>query len=193
MDSEKEASLLPCPFCGGQAELCFQRDDLGDWKVECQGCGAVSCPEGMRYDKKLAIMDWNERILKTMKKKPKSPKVPRTRAGGEMTEAQFWGFLRSNLRLASRKWAPISRHALNACKRASQSDNKRLKFEHQCSACSGWFPRKQVEVDHIVPAGSLRSFEDIPGFVQRLFCEADGLVVLCEQCHQVKTNSSMEK
>jgi 5-methylcytosine-specific restriction endonuclease McrA len=128
-----------------------------------------------------------------MSKQPKKQKVPRTRAGGEMTEAQFWGFLRSNLRLASRKWAPISRLALNACKRPSQSDNKRLKFEHQCSACSGWFPRTQVEVDHIVPTGSLRSFEDIPGFVQRLFCETDGLVVLCEQCHHVKTHGSQEE
>jgi 5-methylcytosine-specific restriction endonuclease McrA len=127
-----------------------------------------------------------------MRKQPKKQRVPRTRADNTMTEAQFWSFIRSNLRLMSRKWAP-RRHALAACRRPSQSENKRLKFEHQCSQCLQWFPQKQVEVDHIVPAGSLRSFEDIPGFVQRLFCEADGLVVLCEQCHQVKTNSSMEK
>lgn len=54
--------LLPCPFCGGKAEICFQRDDLDDWKVECQGCGAVSCPQGIRYDKQKAIEDWNTRI-----------------------------------------------------------------------------------------------------------------------------------
>jgi 5-methylcytosine-specific restriction endonuclease McrA len=214
MPTKTKEKLLPCPFCGGKAEACYQRDDLGDWKVECQGCGAVSCPEGMRYDRDLAVADWNKRItnqraikdLTTMakrtpkaktaesaEKKPRAQRTQRTRAGGEMTEAQFWSFLRSNLRLTSRKWAPISRHALNACKRPSQSDNKRLKFEHQCAQCLGWFPRKQVEVDHIVPAGSLRSFEDIPGFVQRLFCETDGLVVLCERCHQAKTYSSPEK
>jgi Lar family restriction alleviation protein len=53
--------LLPCPFCGGEAVPCYQRDDLGDWKVECTGCGAVSCPDGMRYDRDLAIADWNKR------------------------------------------------------------------------------------------------------------------------------------
>lgn len=42
-------------------------DDLGDWKIECRGCGAVSCPDGMRYDKHLAIRDWNTRIVKGVK------------------------------------------------------------------------------------------------------------------------------
>lgn len=127
-----------------------------------------------------------------MRKQPKKQRVPRTRAGNTMTEAQFWSFLRANLRLMTRKWVP-RRQVLAACRRESQSDNKRLKFEHQCSKCLQWFPQKQVEVDHIVPVGSLLSFDDLPGFVERLLCEADGFVVLCEQCHRVKTNSSREK
>jgi 5-methylcytosine-specific restriction endonuclease McrA len=109
-----------------------------------------------------------------------------------MTEAQFWGFLRSNLRLASRKWAP-RRQALVAVRRPSESDNKRLKWECQCSMCKGWFPQKEVEVDHIVPVGSLLSFEDIGGFVERLLCELDGFVVLCKQCHKVKTHGLQDK
>lgn len=103
-----------------------------------------------------------------------------------MTEAQFWCFLRSNLRLASRKWAP-RKHALEAARRPNESENKRLKWEFQCAACFNWFPHKEIEVDHIVPAGSLRSFEDVAGFVERIFCEQYGLVVLCERCHQAKT------
>jgi 5-methylcytosine-specific restriction endonuclease McrA len=127
-----------------------------------------------------------------MKKKPKKILVPRTRAGGTMTEAQFWSFLRSNLRLASRKWVP-RRQALVAVRRPSESDNKRLKWECQCSKCESWFPQKDVEVDHIVPIGSLLSFEDIGGFVERLFCELDGFVVLCKQCHYAKTHSLLEE
>lgn len=53
--------LLPCPFCGGFGSVCFQRHDIGDWQVECSGCGAVSCPDGIRYDKQQAIDDWNTR------------------------------------------------------------------------------------------------------------------------------------
>lgn len=118
----------------------------------------------------------------------KAQKIPRTRAGGEWTENQFWGFLRSGLRGMSRRWPPLVRLALQACKRPSQSNNKRLKWEFQCNDCGDWFPRKEVQVDHIEPCGSLRSFDDIGGFVERLFCEADFLAVRCVTCHQEKTN-----
>lgn len=57
------ATLLPCPFCGGRAEPCY----LGDWRVECIGCGAVSYPDGTRYEKNLAIKDWNTRIINGVK------------------------------------------------------------------------------------------------------------------------------
>jgi 5-methylcytosine-specific restriction endonuclease McrA len=42
-------------------------------------------------------------------------------------------------------------------------------------------------VDHIHPAGSLNCAADLPGFVERLFCEQDNLQVLCESCHDEKT------
>lgn len=38
-----------------------------------------------------------------------------------------------------------------------------------------------------MPAGSLQSASDLPGFVERLFCEIDGLQVLCNNCHDLKT------
>jgi len=123
-----------------------------------------------------------------MGRKGKTERVPRTRAGGEWTEAAFWGFLRSNLRLASRKWPPLARLALLQARRKSQSDNKRLKWEFQCADCTGWFPRKEVEADHLVPCGPLSSWDDLRIFAERLFCETDGLRVRCETCHQAKTN-----
>jgi len=116
----------------------------------------------------------------------------KTRAGGEWTEARFIGFLRSGLRQMSRRWAPIARQALDAVKRKNQSDNKRMKWEYQCCECGGWFARKNVEVDHIVPCGSFRSLEQLQGFVERLFVEPDGLCVRCEECHQVRTNEQRE-
>lgn len=104
-----------------------------------------------------------------------------------MTEAAFWSFIRSGLRQKSRRWAPIFQ-TLAAAKRKSQSDNPRLKWEYQCAMCGNWFPQKAVSVDHIVPCGSLKSFADLPGFVERLFCERDKLRVLCDGCHQCVTN-----
>jgi Lar family restriction alleviation protein len=57
-----DPKLLPCPFCGGNAGLYFQLDDLDDWVVMCDVCGVRSCPEGIRYDRELAITDWNTRV-----------------------------------------------------------------------------------------------------------------------------------
>lgn len=48
-------------------------------------------------------------------------------------------------------------------------------------------------VDHINPCGTLKSFEDVRGFVERLFCEAEGLRLLCEECHQKQTNQAQRE
>lgn len=112
-----------------------------------------------------------------------NPRVARTRAGNEWTEARYWQFIRAALRKAAQRYPPVARHALNAVKRKSQNkDNPRLKFEYQCKICQLWYPRKVVRVDHIIPCGSLKKYDDLPGFVERMFCEADGLQILCVDC-----------
>lgn len=52
--------------------------------------------------------------------------------------------------------------------------------------------QKDVQVDHIIPAGSLQSTDDLKGFVERLFCSIDGLQVLCKPCHDDKTQKEKE-
>lgn len=116
----------------------------------------------------------------------KRQRVPKTRNSATMTDAAFFGWLRSQLRRSSMRWRPIYQ-ALNAARRPSQSANKRLRWEYQCAECSGWFARADVEVDHEPPVGSLRSYADLPGFVERLFCEVDGLRIKCNACHNRKT------
>lgn len=116
----------------------------------------------------------------------RKPKVVRTRNAGTMTESAFWSFIRSALRQKSRWWKPITQCKLKA-RRPYKGPNKRQKFEYQCNNCKEWFPDKRVNVDHITPAGTLRSAADLPGFVERLFCEIDGLQVLCSKCHDEKT------
>jgi hypothetical protein len=119
-----------------------------------------------------------------MAKATRKQLVPRTRAGGEWTEAKFWGWLRGVLRAGARRWPPIVRLSLTSVRRPYQGDNPRMKWEYQCHECLGWFPRKEVEVHHLIECGSLKSFDDLGGFAERMFCEADGLVVLCDACHQ---------
>jgi 5-methylcytosine-specific restriction endonuclease McrA len=118
--------------------------------------------------------------------KPRKSTVAKTRNAGTMSESMFWSFIRSALRQKSRWWKPISEAKAKA-KRAYKGPLKRQKFEYQCAECKGWFPDKKVNVDHIIPAGTLRCADDLPAFVERLFCEVDNLQVLCSTCHNIKT------
>jgi hypothetical protein len=106
--------------------------------------------------------------------------------------AKFWSFLRSGLRSTYNKW-PAKWEVLAAAKRAYTGAGKQQKWEYQCGACSNWHKQKDVSVDHIVPAGALSSFDDIAGFVERLFVGASGLQVLCKQCHDLKTKEERAK
>lgn len=112
---------------------------------------------------------------------------PRPYGDGHLTEAGFWSFIRSGLRSKSQRWWPVYT-VLREARRPSQSANARLKWEFMCAICMHWFPQKLVQVDHIIPCGALTSFEDLPGFVRRLFCEKDGLRVLCKVCHNRVTH-----
>ena len=119
-------------------------------------------------------------------------KVIKTRNAGTMSESAFWAFIRSALRQKSRWWKPITQCKQNA-KRPYKGSNKRQKFEYQCNKCKKWFPDKQINIDHILPAGELNKADDLPGFVERLFVEEAGLQCLCQNCHNEKTKHEKEQ
>jgi len=126
------------------------------------------------------------------KKVTRRTATPKTRNAGTMTESAFWSFIRSTLRQKSRWWKPITQCKLES-RRPYKGPLKRQKFEYQCNSCKQWFPEKKINVDHIVGAGSLNCGADLPGFVERLFCEQDNLQVLCEVCHNEKTQLEKQK
>ena len=126
------------------------------------------------------------------KAKLRKPRVVKTRNAATMTESQFWSFIRSALRQKSRWWKPILQ-CKHKARRTYKGPNKRQKFEYQCAFCENWFPEKHINVDHVRPAGSLNSAIDLPGFVERLFCEQDNLQVLCSNCHDEKTKLEKPK
>lgn len=103
------------------------------------------------------------------------------------SSSRFFGFLRSSLRAAYSKY-PCKYEVLAEASRPYVGPDRRRKKEYQCAECKGWFGSSEVNVDHRIPAGSLTSFEDLPGFCERLFCGKDGLQVLCTKgCHARKT------
>jgi len=127
--------------------------------------------------------------VKTVKKTVKA-RVPRTRNLNTETESMHMGKIRSALRAMTRfHWKPISQVRRAAqCGYASVIDKGKSKRVpvYKCALCSLITPK--VQVDHIHPAGSLRSYADLPLFCERLFCEdVTQLRVLCKECHKIVT------
>jgi hypothetical protein len=113
----------------------------------------------------------------------------RPRASGTWTESRYWSFIRSNLRKAWSKYPVRHKVKAKAKREIAKSKRKgRRRFEYQCNGCKKWFYSEDVSIDHINPVGSLKCADDLPAFVENLFCEEDNLQVLCnEKCHYTKT------
>ena len=117
--------------------------------------------------------------------------VPRTRNGGKWTESMLMGRIRSALRRISMYYEPI-KQAKDKVRKSVRG--RRHKYEYQCCECSGWFKSKEVEVNHKIPAGSLKSFKDLPKFCERLFCEdVNGYEVVCKPCHKQISKKQREE
>ena len=130
--------------------------------------------------------------LKKAVKKLVVPRVPRTRNYQTETESQHMGKLRSALRNISRWWKPFQVALKVAAVRCNIGG--RIRVLYKCSQCKRMLDRKSVEVNHIVPVGSLKSYSDLPGFCERLFVEDISLLeVVCKECHSVITSSQRKK
>ena len=110
----------------------------------------------------------------------------KNRAGGTWTESRYFSFIRSALRQAWSRY-PVKHQFLKSKQQPYIGDDNRTKYQYECEECHNIFKGKDVQVDHIEPAGSLLKYEDLPSFTKRLFCEADNLQLLCKECHKTKT------
>jgi hypothetical protein len=121
-------------------------------------------------------------------KKKRLSRVPRIRNAGTWTEAMYWQRIRSCLRRMSIYWKP-ARAALNAARFPCKGPNGQ-KWAYVCTDCKGVFKRKQVQIDHITPCGSLTDYAHIGDFLQRLLPEdGSAYAIRCVACHQKKTNA----
>jgi hypothetical protein len=128
--------------------------------------------------------------MKNKKKKIVEKKRPSTRksvnkefADNTMSRAVFFGMLRAALRSKSRYW-PSFKICRDRNKIPYTGINKRRKWLYVCEECHIPYDIKKVNVHHSESCGKLNSFEDLPGFCERLFCSSEKLTLLCEECHK---------
>lgn len=93
------------------------------------------------------------------------------------------GFVIAMLRRATYMW-PAFTEALGRA-RVSRG-------VYRCAHCTDHFGRKEIHKDHIKPVVPLTGWDDWNGFINRLFCTADDLQILCKACHKKKTKAEGE-
>ena len=102
-------------------------------------------------------------------------------------------FIKSALRSASQRWPPRY-SVLSKAKLGKRINPKtgRLAEHYLCTACKEAFPAKDVQVNHKTPVVPVTGFDDWNGVISRLFCEENGLEVLCIPCHKEVTKQENE-
>jgi len=108
---------------------------------------------------------------------------------GEWTDAKFRSFITSALRAASRRWPPKYKALKQAfVGRKVNAKTGKLAMHYQCITCSNVFIASDVQIDHINPVVDPKSgFISWDVYIDRMFCEIDGLQVMCKPCHKEKT------
>lgn len=92
--------------------------------------------------------------------------------------------------------SPVVREVLMKVRREVPKFNKdgsRAKkdaVQYQCGTCGQWTKSTAVAVDHIAPVIAVETgFVDWNDFVSRLFCGPENLQVICDPCHNTKTQT----
>lgn len=105
------------------------------------------------------------------------------------TESSYFTYLRGCLR---RAWNnnPIKIQVIRENRKQIANPNPKGKkptvWGATCSICHNDFVLKDIQVDHINPAGKLQKIEDIQGFVERLLCIIkDDLRLVCKECNSL--------
>jgi 5-methylcytosine-specific restriction endonuclease McrA len=113
---------------------------------------------------------------------------------GQWTTARFNSFIKSALRSASVRWPPRYTVLSDACVGTKINPKSgRLAKHYKCNACNNDFPAKEVEVNHITPVIPLSGFDSWDGVIKRIFCEKDGLELLCKPCHKLVTKKENDE
>lgn len=103
------------------------------------------------------------------------------------TSTAFFTYLRGCIRKA---WStnPVKLNVLKKHRYQIPNPNPKGKkptvFGADCAMCKGTFILSEIQIDHIVPAGSLQKTEDIQGFVERLlYVTEEDLRPVCKPCN----------
>ncbi len=109
------------------------------------------------------------------------------------TKAEFFTWLRGQIRKSIwQRYPPRNEFKSENLRPATKADydaglSRRSKKLGKCTFCQEWFPASKLQVDHIIPAGSLRNEEDMHEFIKKIACMKENMRLTCEPCHKIVT------
>lgn len=120
--------------------------------------------------------------------------VAKPRNGGQWTEARYHSFIKGALRAASRRWGP--KWEVKKAARKARGIYECAGYGRKAHSVPASLPplpgkKRRIDnavVDHVHPVIDPNTgFDTWDDLVDRMFCEAEGLQVLCHECHSAKT------
>ena len=118
-------------------------------------------------------------------------------SGPWKTPSEFWTWVRGGLRRSlwmrhPNKIALLKEKRYRApLGRVGKDGIAQLVWAIDCSICQCAVKQSNAEVDHREEAGSLKSLDDVRGFVERLcFVQPEDLRIVCKPCHRILTYAS---
>lgn len=109
------------------------------------------------------------------------------------TEAAFWAWIRGQLR---RGWNrhPIKHLYIKQNRYKAQGKRGKMVWHLDCEQCGCPTPQTNIEIDHMIPAGSFTCKADIADFVERLYVVTfDTIRAVCRNCHEILTHQERNK
>lgn len=106
------------------------------------------------------------------------------------TKSQYFSWVRGQIRRGLWSRNPIKNYIKRRATKPAPLGS-RAKKVITCEFCNKDHAQSKIEVDHIIPAGSLKDWDDVGPFMQRMLHPSGGYRLLCKPCH--KTHTYAEK
>jgi len=113
------------------------------------------------------------------------------------SKSQFFSWLRGGIRRSLWNNSQIKLDFIKRNRIRIPNPNPKGKVAEvwgaKCGICSGLFPLKDIQVDHVSGNHSLKEIEDITPFILAISCPPrDGLMTVCKSCHAIKSKQEKD-
>lgn len=108
------------------------------------------------------------------------------------TKSAYFSWVRGQIRRGLWSRNPIKNYIKRQAAKPAPR-NSRAKKVITCEFCQKDHAQSKIEVDHIIPAGSLKDWDDVGPFMERMLHPAGGYRLLCKPCHKIHTYSEKHK